>query len=56
MDRPVIEVTNLTKTFSTYQRREGVWGSVKDLLHRQYEDFVAVDGINFSVKQGELLG
>lgn len=56
MNTPVIEVVNLTKTFTTYQRREGVWGSVRDLVHRRYEQFVAVDNINFTVNQGELLG
>jgi ABC-2 type transport system ATP-binding protein len=51
-----IVVRNLTKSFQSYQRREGVWGSVKDLFHREYREVRAVDAINFTVEQGELLG
>ncbi len=53
---PVIEVRDLKKTFRSHSRREGVVGSVIDLVHRRYQDLKAVDGISFSVNKGELLG
>lgn len=53
---PIIEVKNLTKVFKTFKRREGIGGSIKDLLHRTYTDFVAVDSISLKVEEGELLG
>lgn len=52
----LIEVKNLCKTFRTYSRREGVWGSVRDLVRREYKTLNAVDGISFSVEEGELIG
>lgn len=51
-----IEVHNLRKTYRTYDRREGVLGSMRDLLHRQYRTLTAVDDISFSVREGELIG
>lgn len=52
----IIEVENLTKTYKTYNRREGILGSVKDLLHREYRWIKAVDSISLSVNEGELIG
>jgi len=52
----LIEVNNLSKVFQTFKRREGVWGSVKDLFSRKYEALTAVDAISFKVEEGELLG
>ena len=56
MSTPVISVSHLTKTFQTFSRREGVWGSVKDLFHRDYKTLLAVDDISFTVEPGELIG
>lgn len=53
---PIIEVSNLSKTYRTFKRREGIWGSMVDLVHREYFNLVAVDAISFSVEQGELIG
>lgn len=52
----IIEVENLTKIYKTYNRREGIVGSMKDLLHREYEWLTAVESISFSVQEGELIG
>lgn len=52
----IIEISGLSKTFRTFSRREGIWGSVKDLVHREYRDLKAVDEISFSVQKGELVG
>ncbi|MBL7662606.1 ATP-binding cassette domain-containing protein [bacterium] len=52
----VITVANLRKTFQTFKRREGVAGAVKDLFNRNYTPLHAVDGINFQIKRGEILG
>lgn len=51
-----ITVSSLSKSFQTYDRREGVWGSVKDLFSREYRTVHAVDSIDFSVERGELIG
>ena len=51
-----IRVEQLSKTYSTFSRREGIVGSIKDLLHREYSTLTAVDSISFEVKAGELIG
>ncbi|MCB0309881.1 MAG: ATP-binding cassette domain-containing protein [Bdellovibrionales bacterium] len=52
----LIEVNKLSKHFRTFKRREGVWGSFKDLFLRDYRTLKAVDEISFTVGEGELLG
>lgn len=52
----IIKAENLSKTYRSFKRREGVVGSFKDLFHRDYRDLKAVDSINFEVNEGELLG
>lgn len=53
---PLIQVDKLCKYFRTFQRREGVWGSIKDLFHREYQTIKAVDQISFSIQAGERVG
>jgi ABC-2 type transport system ATP-binding protein len=53
---PLIEVQNLTKTFKTYDRAEGIWGGVRNLFVREYRHVHAVDDISFSIEQGEMVG
>lgn len=53
---PIIEATNLTKYFRTFRRRSGLWGSFKDLVNRKYETVRAVDGVNFAIEPGEMVG
>ncbi len=52
----VIKVDKLSKSFRTFSRREGLWGSFKDLFHREYLELKAVDEISFTVEEGELIG
>lgn len=52
----IIKVRNLTKIFEKQKKREGIIGGLKDLVHRNYSDFKAVDNINLSIQEGELLG
>ncbi|HTA29321.1 MAG TPA: ATP-binding cassette domain-containing protein, partial [Candidatus Cybelea sp.] len=53
---PLIEVQALTKAFRTYKKEPGFRGAVRGLLHRRYEQNLAVDHVSFSVEQGELVG
>ena len=56
MSMSIIKVQNLSKTYRSFKRREGIIGSLKDLVHRDYKDLLAVDSIDFEVGEGELLG
>ena len=51
-----IIVDNLVKTFQIAERNPGMWGAFKGVLHRRYRTVRALDGISFSVEQGELVG
>jgi ABC-2 type transport system ATP-binding protein len=53
---PVIEVNNLTKAFRTYKKQPGFAGAIRGLFHRQYEQTVAVNEVNFKIEPGELVG
>jgi ABC-type uncharacterized transport system, ATPase component len=52
----VIRVENLTKIYRVPVKGEGFWEGVLRLFRRKYKDIVAVDGISFSVEEGEILG
>jgi ABC-type uncharacterized transport system ATPase subunit len=51
-----IVLRDITKHFRILNRREGLWGSVRDLFSRDYRVVKAVDGISFTIGQGELVG
>jgi ABC-2 type transport system ATP-binding protein len=53
---PIISVKELTKAFRTYKKVPGFFGAVRGLVHRKYEQTVAVDNVNFEVEEGELVG
>ena len=53
---PAIEVSGLTKTFRTYKKQPGFAGALKGLVHRQYEQTVAVNDVSFKIEPGELVG
>jgi ABC-2 type transport system ATP-binding protein len=50
-----IEVNNLSKTYQVYHKQEGLWASVAGLFHRQYNQIRAVDGVSFSIDEGEMV-
>jgi ABC-2 type transport system ATP-binding protein len=52
----IIITENLCKYFRTYQKEEGLKGSLKNLFFRKYTDNKAVDGISLSLEEGELVG
>lgn len=52
----IIELKDVTKEFKVLNRREGLKGSFKDLFSRDYKIVRAVDNINLTVKQGEIVG
>jgi ABC-2 type transport system ATP-binding protein len=51
-----IQVRDLRKEFRVYRHREGVWGAMQDLVHRNYSTLAAVDGIHLSIEEGEFVG
>ena len=56
MTPPVIEVSNLTKTYRVYRKESGVRGAIKGLFSRKYDEVRAVDKVSFSLHGGEFVG
>ena len=52
----MIEVNDLTKVFKKPIRGNGLSGMVKTLFSRKYDEVRAVDGISFTVPDGEIVG
>src|SRR5258707_1766599 len=51
-----IETKELTKVYRNYKKAPGLWGAVKGLGRRAYEETRAADGVTFSIEQGEFVG
>ena len=55
-EAPLITVSDLSKDFRTFRRREGVWGGIQNLFVREYLTVKAVDHITFDIDRGEMVG
>lgn len=53
---PLISLRELSKHFRTFRRREGIWGGMVNLFHREYQTLKAVDRITFDIEPGEMVG
>jgi ABC-2 type transport system ATP-binding protein len=52
----VIEIRTLSKHYQVHQRPPGLGAAVRSLFRRRYDTVRAVDGITFSVGEGERVG
>lgn len=52
----VIEVKHLNKTFKTVKKEKGLKGALKALFKPERRIVTAVDDVNFSIEQGEIVG
>src|SRR5436189_2384907 len=55
MPMSIIEVTNLAKTYRVFQKKAGLLGSLRGLVHREYKEVRAVDGVDFQIEPGEMV-
>jgi viologen exporter family transport system ATP-binding protein len=53
---PAIEASKLTKVYRTYRKERGLWGSIKGLLRRRYDETRAADHVSFQIEEGEFVG
>ena len=51
-----IIVENLVKTFRVAERQPGAWGALRGLARRRHRTVRALDGVDFAVEPGELVG
>jgi ABC-2 type transport system ATP-binding protein len=54
--RTVIEVRELRKHYQVHQRQAGLGAALASVFRRQYRTVKAVDGISFTVREGERVG
>ena len=52
----MIEVRALSKHYQVHRRPPGLWAALRSVVRRSYETVRAVDGIDFSVGEGERVG
>jgi ABC-2 type transport system ATP-binding protein len=50
-----IELHGLAKSYPVYQKKEGLWASLRGLFRREYREVHAVRGIDLTVEQGEFV-
>src|ERR671935_334837 len=53
---PAIEANKLTEIYRTYRKERGLWGAVKGLLWRRYDETRAADHVSFKIEEGEFVG
>ncbi|MBK8267938.1 MAG: ABC transporter ATP-binding protein [Planctomycetes bacterium] len=53
---PQISVQNLAKTFRVPEREGGFIASVRSIFKRRHKEVRAVDGIHFTIDEGEIVG
>ncbi|MSU76789.1 MAG: ATP-binding cassette domain-containing protein [Gemmataceae bacterium] len=53
---PMIEAEGLTKIYRVYQKKDGLFGALRGLFHREYKDIKAVENVSFTIEPGEIVG
>ena len=51
-----IVVEDLVKRFKVAERAPGIWGALRGVARRRYRTVDALDGVSFTIEQGELVG
>src|SRR6202043_2574896 len=51
-----IEARDLTKIYRTYPKGSGLWGAIKGLGRRHYDETRAADAVTFQIEEGEFVG
>jgi ABC-2 type transport system ATP-binding protein len=54
--QPAIQAIDLKKYFKVFKHHRGPWGAIRNLFSREYQTIRAVDGIQFEIMPGELIG
>lgn len=52
----VVTARSLTKTYKFHEQGAGLWIGLKSVFNRQYQTRLAVDGIDFQIARGEIVG
>ncbi len=52
----VIETKDLSRSYKTYSKKEGIWNSVKGLWDREYTEKIALKSANLQIESGKIVG
>src|SRR5690349_1991904 len=52
---PIIQADNLVKVYRVFQKKPGLRGAIAALVHREYKQVRAVDGVSFTIEPGEMV-
>lgn len=52
----MIELKNISKEYKVSKRKAGIVNALKSFFKKEYETVHALDGISFSIKEGEMVG
>ncbi|HEX8463687.1 MAG TPA: ABC transporter ATP-binding protein [Abditibacterium sp.] len=55
-DQNAVEVSQLTRQFTTHLKEPGLVGALKGLFKREYQTKIAVADLSFNIKRGEFVG
>lgn len=53
---PIILAGGVSKRFRQHKRFPGFWGALKTLFTSEYTEVAAVEGVSFSIEEGEAIG
>lgn len=56
MNKTIIDVQNISKTFKITKRKSGFTGALANIFHPEHEYKKAVNDISFNIKEGEMVG
>lgn len=56
MKKEIISVKHISKSFKISRREAGFKNVIKSFFKRKYEIINSLDDINFSIKEGEIVG
>lgn len=54
--KPVITTTKLQKIFTIHKKDPGLLGSIRSLVRRKFEQVTAVNAVNITINEGEMVG
>ena len=52
---PIIQASNLAKSYKVYQKKTGLLGAITGLFSRDFKEVKAVSGVSFSIEPGEMV-
>ncbi len=55
-DGAIVRIEELSKVYRVPKKQPGLWGSVRSVFRRQFDQVRAVDAVSFSIAPGERVG